>query len=427
VPDAAIDRAAADIPLTRTARDELERAGEAARNRGDAEPRATDVLVAVLGDRGSLAGQTLRSLGVDPAAFGATLWQNGAATAPGPPLRQLLVNANREAQVLGHYQVDSIHLLLALLYTDSPATSAPLQKAGVSLYDVRNHMQTGAAAGASAGVRPGTRRPPDKALRRRPWPTLRGAVGVSPLFLGIVALAVVSGALLWINPFPQGIGALTLVFVVAAWVASVCVHEFFHAVVAYLGGDRTVAVSGYLNLNPLKYTHIVMSIVFPVVFLLAGGIALPGGAVYIDRGLLRSKWWDSAVSLAGPVGTLVCGLFGAALWVVLVNLQLVNSTNVVFFEALAFYVFVQMFSLIGNLIPLPPLDGFGIIRPWLPYGVQAAANRIAGVGIVLFFVAIWYIPPALAALSHSAGFLTSLVGVDLNAAAEGQFNMPRLR
>ena len=40
------------------------------------------------------------------------------------------------------------------------------------------------------------------------------------------------------------------------WVFSVCVHEFAHAVVAYRGGDRTVADKGYLTMNPLKYTHV---------------------------------------------------------------------------------------------------------------------------------------------------------------------------
>ena len=64
-----------------------------------------------------------------------------------PPLKQLLINANREAQVLGHYRMDSIHLLLAMLYSDSPATAGPLQKAGVTLYDLRQHLQTGTRSG----------------------------------------------------------------------------------------------------------------------------------------------------------------------------------------------------------------------------------------------------------------------------------------
>src|SRR5204862_431902 len=48
---------------------------------------------------------------------------HGPATPPS--LRHLLLNANREAHVLGHDQVDSIHLLLPMLYSDSPSTSVP--------------------------------------------------------------------------------------------------------------------------------------------------------------------------------------------------------------------------------------------------------------------------------------------------------------
>ena len=421
-----VDRAAADIPLTRSARDVLDRAATAASRRGSSEPVPADVLRAILTSRGSLAEETVRSLGVDPEAALAAVGPDGAEPSGGQiPLRQLLVNANREAQVLGHYQVDSIHLLLALLYSDSRSTAGPLQHAGLTLYDLRRHMQTGAKPETPVAVRTGTRAP-DRALRRRPLPSLRGVLGVSPLFLGIVALTLVSGALLWIDPIPQGVGIETLVFVMSGWVVSVCVHEFSHALVAYLGGDRTMVASGYLRLDPLRYTHVLMSIVFPIVFLLLGGIALPGGAVYIDRGLLRSRWWDSAVSLAGPLGTLACGLFAAGVFVVLWHLNLANGANSGFFGALAFLVFIEMFALILNLVPIPPLDGFGIIRPWLPYSIQAFANRIANFGVMLVFVLIWYVRPVIGAINDGAVFLSLIGGVDAAALYLGATNMPRL-
>ena len=51
----------------------------------------------------------------------------------------------------------------------------------------------------------------------------------------------------------------------------------------YFAGDRGVADRGYLRLNPLKYTHPLLSIVLPVVVVLLGGIGLPGGAVWVDH------------------------------------------------------------------------------------------------------------------------------------------------
>src|SRR5260370_16216648 len=142
VPDATaeLERAAADIPLNGAARDVLTRATGFASERGVAQAGTVDVFNAILSLRGSSAYEAMKALGADPQAIAS----QAAEGTPTLPLRQLLVNSNREAQVLGHYQVDSIHLLLALLYSDSPATSRALQTAGLTLYDARQHLQTGA-------------------------------------------------------------------------------------------------------------------------------------------------------------------------------------------------------------------------------------------------------------------------------------------
>ncbi len=407
----ALDRASADIQLSKAAREDLERAASEASRRDAEESNPVDVLRAVLSNRSSLAVSTLRSLGADPAAVAAALPADGVATPL--PLRQLLVNANREALVLGHYTVDSIHLLLALLYSDSPATAAVLQKAGLTMYDLRRHLQTGVPPDAPvAGTKPAGVRPPDSALRRRPMPRLRGVLSVSPVFLALLAVVVVTGVLLWFGFFPQGIGVLTLTFVVAGWIATVCVHEFCHALVAYIAGDRAVADSGYLTLDPLRYTNFLMSIVFPAAFLLIGGIALPGGAVYINRGALRSKWWDSAVSLAGPLGTLLCGLLFAAMVVVSYLVGLIRPDNAPFFQALAVLGFIEMYAFVLNLVPIPPLDGFGIIRPWLPYSLQSAAAQLGTFALIIVFAAIWYVPAINLFFVSAASTLATMFGID---------------
>ena len=422
MPETVVDKAAADIPLTRSARDALERAVEAAGRRGETEANPIDVLNAVLSSRGSLADQAMRSLGVDPAAVTSSLaGQNGSASTL--PLRQLLVNANREAQVLGHYQVDSIHLLLALLYSDTPATSAALQKAGLTLFDVRRHLQLGAKPDLPVEVRPRGARAPDRGLRRKPLPSLRGVLGVSPIFLALLAVIAVTGALLWLDLVPQAASILTLLFVTAGWIASVCVHEFGHALVAYLGGDRDVAASGYLTLNPLRYTHVVMSIVLPIAFLLLGGFGLPGGAVYINDAALRSRAWSSLVSLAGPVATALSALLIGAVWLLASRLDWISSANVDFFEALAFLGYVEVFAAVFNLLPIPPLDGYGIIGPWLPYSMQSAARRIGMTGFIVVFIVLWYVPGVGSAFSNFAVQLSTMLGIDPYFVYFGQQHM----
>jgi Zn-dependent protease len=92
------------------------------------------------------------------------------------------------------------------------------------------------------------------------------------------------------------------------WIMSVVLHEFAHGIVAYWGGDYTIKERGGLTLNPLQYVNPVTSILMPALFLLMGGVPLPGGATYIRRDLLRSRAWEAAVAAAGPLTNLLIGL-----------------------------------------------------------------------------------------------------------------------
>jgi Zn-dependent protease len=192
--------------------------------------------------------------------------------------------------------------------------------------------------------------------------------------------------------------------------------------VAYLGGDRSVRASGYLDLNPLRYTNILLSLVMPVLFLLLGGIGLPGGAVYIDRGALRSRTWDSAVSVAGPVGTLVCGLIVACPFLIPGNQGWLNQTNAGFFGALAFLAFIEAIALVLNLLPVPGLDGYGIVRPWLPYTLQGLANQYGQLGILAVFGVLWFVAPVSHSFFQAVLQITSSVGIPQILIGFGQSN-----
>ena len=175
----------------------------------------------------------------------------------------------------------------------------------------------------------------------------------------------------------------TIGLVVVGWVFSLCLHEFAHAATAYLGGDHSDGTRSYLSFNPLKYLNPFLSILLPIVFILLGGIALPGGAVYVRRDLVRNRAWQSAISLAGPLMNAVCfGLIALAFQSPLVQ------DHVYLASALALLAFFQAFAVILNLIPIPPLDGFGVIAPFLPRDVQQAAYTFGTFGIILIFILI---------------------------------------
>jgi len=180
--------------------------------------------------------------------------------------------------------------------------------------------------------------------------------------------------------------AITFIIVIAGWIFSLCLHEFSHAVVAYYGGDTTVKDKGYLTFNPLRYTHPVYSIVLPVVFLLLGGIGLPGGAVYIETWRLRSRRWETAVALAGPLANLA-----VALLLSMVLLLAPPSTSR-FWPGLAFLALMQVSAVVLNLIPVPPFDGYRALSPFLSQEQRGRIDQFSALITLAVFAALWYIP-----------------------------------
>lgn len=212
----------------------------------------------------------------------------------------------------------------------------------------------------------------------------REAFRPSALFLCVLAVFVASGWAAW-----TGFGnerLIVFLFVVSGWIVSLCLHEYAHAVVAFRAGDTNVAHRGYLTLNPLKYTHPILSFVLPVVFILLGGIGLPGGAVWIDRHAIRGgKVVDSLISLAGPAMNVV---FTIAL-VIPVALASNVFDHHTFWVALAFLAFLQLTASLLNLLPIPGVDGGNAIEPWLSPQWQRGYAHIAPYGLLLLFVLLW--------------------------------------
>ena len=192
------------------------------------------------------------------------------------------------------------------------------------------------------------------------------------------------------------------------WIFALCIHEFCHAAVAYMGGDKSVKEKGYLTLNPLKYTDPGLTLVIPIIMLMLGGIALPGAAVYIDRSKLRNKFWHSAVSAAGPFGSAVMIFVYASPFMLGI---VTRDSDYSLWPALALLVLLQIVCLILNSLPIPPLDGYGVIEPWLPRGAQEAMNRFGQFGIWIVFGLLWFVEPLNAALWITAMLIAHLLNV----------------
>ncbi|XTZ18317.1 site-2 protease family protein [Micromonospora echinospora] len=209
----------------------------------------------------------------------------------------------------------------------------------------------------------------------------RAAFRPSPVFLALVALFVTSAVLTW-----HRVGNVRLdvfLFVVSGWLVSLCLHEYAHAVVAFRAGDRSVAHRGYLTLNPLKYSHPLLSIVLPVVVVLLGGIGLPGGAVWVDRHRIPGRLRHTLVSLAGPATNVVFTL------VLILALRLTGPAPLEFLAALALLAFLQLTASALNLLPVPGLDGGNMIQPWLNPQWRRMYDLFAPYGFILLFALLW--------------------------------------
>ncbi|AFE11702.1 putative integral membrane protein [Mycobacterium tuberculosis RGTB423] len=238
----------------------------------------------------------------------------------------------------------------------------------------------------------------------------RESVRPSPIFLGLLGLTAVGGALAWlagetVQPLAY---AGVFVMVIAGWLVSLCLHEFGHAFTAWRFGDHDVAVRGYLTLDPRRYSHPMLSLGLPMLFIALGGIGLPGAAVYVHTWFMTTAR-RTLVSLAGPTVNLALAMLLLA-----ATRLLFDPIHAVLWAGVAFLAFLQLTALVLNLLPIPGLDGYAApgaapetrdaARPGagqaVRFGVSAGpvpgadAERVVFRGGVLALRPVWRVAPA---------------------------------
>lgn len=228
--------------------------------------------------------------------------------------------------------------------------------------------------------------------------------GISTLFWLLIAAFAISGAMLAAGDI-GGVGVFAFVFL--GWIVSLCLHEWGHAATAWAGGDQSVEERGYLTLNPLKYANPVLSIVMPLIFLAMGGIGFPGGAVYVNTARLRGPVWRAAVSAAGPAMNLACLV---AIGLVFSAIDKYDQPGP-FVAALSLLAFLQATAFVLNLLPVPGLDGFGILQAVLPASARIAVARLSSITLMLFLVVMIAAPGVLRPVWDAALALCDMFGI----------------
>lgn len=191
---------------------------------------------------------------------------------------------------------------------------------------------------------------------------------------------------------------LFALLVIPCIVIAIVFHEVAHGYVAKLLGDNTASERGRLTLNPIKHVDPIGTLLVPA------GLALMGGPPFgwakpvpIDRRRLNNpRFGMMAVAAAGPamnfvlatVGALLLGGFGQAAGATITPTGLVllvdGAGSVLPFDnALVYFVLINIFLGLFNLLPIPPFDGSHIVGGLLPGRLRFYWEKLQRFGIVL--------------------------------------------
>lgn len=180
-------------------------------------------------------------------------------------------------------------------------------------------------------------------------------------------------------------------------ILAIVFHEVAHGYVAKLLGDPTAAERKRLSLNPLRHVDPIGTIVLPGLLALVKapvfGWAKP---VPVNKWRLNNpRYGMMAVAAAGPGTNLVLAAIGAVLLGLLVRFWGSEQANqlILFVGAnLNYFILINVFLALFNLLPIPPFDGSHIVEGLLPRGAARSYAKLRPFGLPLLFLLLLVIP-----------------------------------
>ena len=179
-------------------------------------------------------------------------------------------------------------------------------------------------------------------------------------------------------------------------IIAIVFHEVSHGFVARMLGDHTAERKGRLTLNPVRHVDPVGTLLVPGVLAMLSmpvfGWAKP---VPVAKNRLRNpRIGMMLVAIAGPGSNFLLALVGAVLLGTVAGLAGPDAAGVAGFALTSLYYFIaiNIFLALFNLLPIPPFDGSHIVEGLLPRRAIPVYERLRPAGFALVVILLLVVP-----------------------------------
>ena len=197
----------------------------------------------------------------------------------------------------------------------------------------------------------------------------------------------------------------------AFFIFSAAVHESAHAWTANKFGDPTAKLQNRISLNPAHHIDIVGTVIIPFMVFLSG-IPIIGWArpTPVNPNYFANPKRDSMfVSAAGPVSNLLCVLLLAGLW----HIARAFTGDGLAAAVIGIGVMINLMLAVFNLLPIPPLDGSGVLEGLLPDSLAPAYAKMRPYGF-LILLGLFYLTGLSRVIWVVIRTIAGLLGVRMN-------------